>query len=72
MRRFTTRGLENGQKRYLIQALAYNLGVLMRKMHGIGTPRSPREKALLAYLVLCWLILLSMLIWIIDSEKNDH
>jgi hypothetical protein len=72
MRRFTARGLENGQKRYLIQALAYNLGVLMRKMHGIGTPRSPRERALLAYLALCWLMLLSILIRVVDSEKNDH
>ena len=72
MRRFTTRGLENGQKRYLIQALAYNLGALMRKMHGFGTPRSPRERALLAYLALCWLMLLSMLIGVVLSENDGE
>jgi len=74
MRRFTTRGLDNGLKRYLIQALAYNLGVLMRKMHGIGTPRRPRERALLPYLALYWLTLLSMLIRIVfpKTTANDR
>jgi hypothetical protein len=46
MKRFTTRGLKNGQKRYLIQALAYNLGVLMRKIHGIGTPPGAQGRGL--------------------------
>jgi hypothetical protein len=58
MRRFTARGIENGQKRYLIHALAYNLGVLVRTMYGFGNPRSSRERALLSYIVLWWLILL--------------
>jgi transposase len=70
MRRFTVRGLENCQKKYLIHALAYNLGVVMRAVHGIGTPRSPRERALLAYLALCWLLLHSILIRVVDSDDN--
>jgi transposase len=32
-------GLENLQKRYSIAAMARNLGLLMRKVFGIGTPR---------------------------------
>ena len=56
---------------FQIHVLAYNLGVLMRAVHGIGTPRSPRERALLAYMALCWLILLSMLIRVVDSDDND-
>jgi len=70
MRRFTVRGLENCQKKYLIHALAYNLGVLMRAVHVIGTPRSPRERALLAYLAPCWLILHSILIRGVYSDDN--
>ena len=39
-RRTWLRGLENVQKRYLLTAAARNLGLLMRKLFGIGTPRS--------------------------------
>jgi len=39
-RRSWLRGLVNVAKRYLIHGAAYNLGVLMRKLFGIGTPRS--------------------------------
>lgn len=39
-RRTHVRGLENVQKRYLITAAARNLGLLMRELFGIGTPRS--------------------------------
>ncbi len=38
-RRTWLRGLENVTKRYLIQAAARNLGVILRKLFGIGTPR---------------------------------
>jgi hypothetical protein len=34
------RGLIEVSKRYLIQVAARNLGVMMRKMFGMGTPRS--------------------------------
>lgn len=39
-RRTWLRGLENVQKRYLLTAAARNLGLIMRKIFGIGTPRS--------------------------------
>jgi hypothetical protein len=45
-RRSWLRGLQKVSKRYLIQAAAHNLGVLMRKLFGMGTPRglqSPRS-----------------------------
>jgi len=39
-RRSHLRGLENVNKRYVIQAAARNLGLLLRKLFGVGTPRS--------------------------------
>ena len=38
-RRSWLRGIERVQKRYLIAAVARNLGLVMRKVFGIGTPR---------------------------------
>jgi hypothetical protein len=38
-RRTWLRGLANVTKRYLIQVAARNLGVILRKLFGIGTPR---------------------------------
>jgi transposase len=48
-RRVRLRGEENVRKRYLIQAAAYNLSLLMRQMLGAGTPREAvaRREALL-------------------------
>ena len=39
-RRSWIRGMVEVSKRYLIQVAAHNLGILMRKLFGIGTPRS--------------------------------
>ena len=39
MRRAWLRGRENLHKRYLIHVAGFNLGVLMRALHGQGTPR---------------------------------
>ena len=39
-RRTWLRGVENINKRYLIQVAARNLGLVMRKMFRVGTPRS--------------------------------
>ena len=44
-RRTWLRGLLDVSKRYLIQVAARNLGVLMRKLFGIGTPRSLQGRA---------------------------
>ncbi len=38
-RRSWLHGIEKVQKRYLIAMVAHNLGVIMRKVFGIGTPR---------------------------------
>jgi len=39
-RRSHLRGLEKVSKRYLLQVAAHNLGIVMRKLFGVGTPRS--------------------------------
>ena len=39
LRRVHVRGREEIRKRILIQAAAFNLGLLMRSLYGIGTPR---------------------------------
>ena len=39
MRRTWLRGRENVHKRYLVHVAGYNLGVLMRALFGVGTPR---------------------------------
>jgi len=39
LRRMTVRGLEESNKRYLLHIAGQNLGILMRKLFGIGTPR---------------------------------
>ena len=51
MRRLWLRGLENIAKRYLIHVCGFNLGVLMRALFGVGTPKGwadARCEALLA------------------------
>jgi hypothetical protein len=45
MRRAWLRGRENIHKRYLIHVAGFNLGVLMRALHGQGTPREAAEAA---------------------------
>jgi transposase len=39
-RRTWLRGLANVTKRYLVQVAAHNLGLLMRRLYGIGKPRT--------------------------------
>lgn len=40
MRRVWLRGTENIEKRYAIHVAGFNLGLLMRSLFGVGTPRS--------------------------------
>jgi transposase len=42
-RRTWLTGIENVRKRYLISAAAHNLGVLMRSLFKIGTPRGLQQ-----------------------------
>ena len=51
-RRSWIRGLMEVTKRYLIQVAAHNLGILMRKLFGMGTPRSLQGSSLLFF----WLL----------------
>ena len=44
-RRTRLRGLETVSKRYLIQVAARNLGLMLRKLFGIGTARSLQNLA---------------------------
>jgi hypothetical protein len=58
-RRTWLRGLEDVTKRYVVQVAGYNLGVLMRKLFGVGKPRALQGAAgLLAGAVgtLYWLL----------------
>jgi transposase len=53
-RRTWLRGLEKVAKRYLVQVAAHNLGLLMRKLFGMGKPRTLQGAGGLV-LVLSWL-----------------
>ena len=44
-RRSWLRGLVDVGKRYLLHAAGHNLGVLMRKLFGVGTPRSLQDRS---------------------------
>lgn len=50
-RRSWLRGLQKVQKRYLIAAAARNLGLVLRKLFGIGTPRGMQAANGLVFLV---------------------
>jgi transposase len=64
-RRTWLAGIENVRKRYLISAAAHNLGLLMRSLFKMGTPRGLQQfktdlegivsPIYLAYVVACWL-----------------
>lgn len=51
-RRSWLHGIEKVQKRYLIAAVARNLGLVMRKLFGIGTPRGLQAES--GHCVLVW------------------
>jgi transposase len=71
-RRTRLRGIEKNQKRYFILTAAYNLGVILRQLFGIGTARSlqGRKKAFAnAFLAVLWL-LGWLLPAILDSQKS--
>ena len=45
MRRATLRGCENLNERHQIAAACYNLSQLLRRLHGVGTPKQWLAKA---------------------------
>ena len=71
MRRVHLRGHENILKRVLLHAAALNLGLLMRQLIGIGTPRSLQGRVV-AFLSRLWSLIrlpksLSDAIWILSQ-----
>ncbi len=69
MRRAWLRGRENIHKRYLIHVAGFNLGVLMRALHGQGTPREAAEARVAFLFVLQTDALLVFgIIAVIDAE----
>ena len=58
-RRSWLRGLVDVSKRYLMQVAAHNLGIVMRWLFGVGTPRSlqGRALALAAAVMACTMLL---------------
>ena len=63
MRRVYLRGHQNILKRILIHAAALNLGLLMRTLFGVGTPRSLQGRALALFVVVWSLIRLLETFW---------
>ncbi len=59
MRRVHLRGRENIAKRYLIHTAAFNLGLIMRKLIGFGTPKgwADARRACLARVLGVWAVL---------------
>lgn len=60
-RRTWLAGIENVQKRYLISAAAHNLGLLMRSLFKMGTPRGLQQfktglKGVLSSVFLAWIV----------------
>lgn len=66
-RRTWLRGEEKVRKRYSIAAAAYNLGVIMRNLFGIGTPRSLQQ-----FRTDLEAVLRAIIIAYIDIWRRDH
>lgn len=56
-RRTRLRGVDNMHKRYLLQAAAANLGLVMRKAFGCGTPREMAARARAVFLLIAAMVL---------------
>ena len=67
LRRTWLRGVENVEKRYLIQVAAYNLGLVIRHRFGAGTPR---QAAVLFWLVSNECHVQSIAIWTILAPSR--
>jgi len=63
MRRVYLRGHTNIRKRLLIHTGGFNLGLLMRTLFGVGTPRSLQGRAVALLAFLSCVIRLSETLW---------
>lgn len=73
-RRTRLRGRENAQKRYLMQAAAFNLSLVMRKLVGHGTPRAfaaARDRAF-ALLAIATTLVISPLDQIVRDRPEER
>lgn len=70
-RRTWIRGLEEVTKRYLVQVASRNLGVILRAVFGVGTPRALQDKAaeLAAALIRC-LLALSAVAALVEAARQ--
>jgi transposase len=70
-RRSWLQGLEKVQKRYSIAAMARNLGLLMRKVFGIGTPRGLQAvRGLASFASLVWIHIQALLHRWYESQSS--
>jgi transposase len=68
LRRLHVRGRNNVLKKLLLQAVAYNLGLLLRSLSGAGTPRALQDRvAALLFAILCALAGRSVAHWLTDA-----
>ena len=54
LRRIFVRGHANVRKRLLIHVCGFNLGLLMRHLTGVGTPRSLQSRAWMRLFTFIW------------------
>ncbi len=71
MRRVHVRGSTNVTKRALIQAAAFNLGLLMRKLFGVGKPRALQGRCGLISVLLAALLLVLRALWALLQAVAD-
>jgi len=71
-RRTWIRGLVEIGKRYVIHAAARNLGLLMRKLFGVGTPRSLQGSLAAIFGALHRLMAALRLLWDLVTERSDE
>jgi transposase len=69
-RRSWLRGLLNVSKRYLMQVAGHNLGILMRKLFGVGTPRG-LQGACAALAAVIWALGATYRAWI-DCQHHGR
>ena len=67
LRRTHVRGHANILKRLLIQTSAFNLGLLMRTLIGVGTPRGLQGR-----LAAVWALVVSLWTRVVDLWRHDH
>ena len=74
MRRTHLRGHENILKRVLVHSGAFNLGLLMRQIFGVGTPRGLQGRLhdLLAQLLHLWSRLTAITTAPVQHDRLSH